>query len=225
MRNVIPPVVALLAATLAFSPPFASASPEILAEAGFEEDAVGATVPPSGGTLVVEDLYDDSTSSGGVSAVEAFQQAKRYRLSDAGTGAVRGIRAPLSTQAETGDITMECVVTAEQTNADAAIWLATPQEDEWILRAGFGSDGKFAVHGAGSSVSYSTGTRYRIVATLRRGSACTADYSVTDLSTDTVVLSATGLSVSGSPTAHCVRLRTGASTDGSYSLDDLLVTR
>lgn len=225
-------VVGLVAASLvpvllSSDLPRADALPTILASASFEADAVGATARPNGPPTVAEDVWDAGTYSGGVSGVVAYGSTKRYRLSDVGsTGEVKGIRLPLSSDVSTGTLMLECVATAEQADVDGGFLCAErPEKDEWICGIGFGADGKFRVHGSGTTVGYSADAAYRFRVILHFGASPTADYRILEIATGDTVLSSDGHSLPSSMTAGHMVFRTDASDAGAFTVDALSAVR
>jgi hypothetical protein len=198
---------------------------ETLASATFDDDLVGATARPNGPLTVSEEVYDDSDTSGGVSAVVAYGTGRRYALSDVGTsGGRRGIRAPLSSTVSSGTLVVSAVVSAGQTGAGGLLCLSTPDEDDWVGMVTFGSDGKLHTHAVPSTVSYAADHRYLVQITVVFGSGGHVDYAIRDLTTSQDVLSSTGNTLTSGVEAGSLFFTTGTTTDGAFSIDDLLAT-
>jgi hypothetical protein len=214
---------ALIVAMAAFgSATHGTSASETLAYAGFENDIVGAAARPGGPLTVEEQVYDDSDTTGGVSAVEAHGGGRRYRLSDVGTqGGRRGIRAPLSSTASSGTLVASAVVTPGQTGAGGSICLSTPDEVDWTGMVAIGSDGKFSVHGTPTDVSYTSGRSYRVEVTVAFGNQGSVDYSITDLTDSSVVVSSSGHPVPTNASVGSLFFTTDGSTDGTFAVDDL----
>jgi hypothetical protein len=220
-------VVVLGAAVLAAVVRPAGADPEILASASFESDSVGATAKPDGTPTVAEDVWDASSCSGGASGVVSSGSTMRYRLSDVGTeGGVRGIRLPLSTEVTGGTAIVEAVATAEQTDREGGtLALEDPEESKWTGLIGFGSDGKFRVHGSGTNVSYTANVRYRFTVTVHFGESPTADYTIVDLSTSQTVLESTNRAIYTGESLAAVSFCTGGEDDGAFTVDEVMASR
>ncbi len=217
--------VAILALSLTLAGGPAGAT-ETLASAGFESDLAGSTAHPGGQNEVLENLNHASSGSGGVSEVVSWSGGMRYRLSDAGvTGLSKGVSAPLSETVSSGTVVVEAVLAAEQTDGAAQFFVQGPLEGDPPGLIGFGSNGNFTVHGLATSTAYTSGHRYRVTITLHLDGTPSADYLVVDLDTSTTVIDSTGHSVASGATAGAVLFVTGASEEGGFTIDDILVTR
>lgn len=204
--------------------PGTSAS-ETLASATFDDDVVGAMARPDGLLLVEEQVYDDSDSTGGLSAVDVYGAGKRYRLSDVGTsGGRRGIRAPLSSTVSSGTLVVSAVVTAGQTGSGGTLGVSEPDEADWPGMVTLGSDGKFHTHAVPSQVSYSADHRYLVQITVVFGSGGHVDYAIRDLTTSQDVLSSTGNTLTSGAEAASLFFTTDTTTDGAFTIDDILAT-
>lgn len=203
-----------------------AAAIETLAFADFEPDVVGALARPGGPPTVVEEVWDESSGSQGFSEVVSWTGGKRYRISDAGvTGLLKGIRAPFSTGVSSGTLVVTAVLAAEQPGGGATCYVEGPEKQEWLGMIGFGSDGKWQVHGAGTSTPYAANHRYEAVITVHFGASPTTDYLVTDLEDQTTVIDSTGHSIGQGLVADRIVFQTGAAEEGAFTIDDILATR
>lgn len=204
----------------------AVADPEIFASASFESDSVGDHAKGLGGPEVDEEVHDIG-DSGGVSAVEAATNGKRYRIGDVGlTDAQRGVELPFSSTVSTGTLRVQAVVSAAQTGNGGEITCAGPKEWEATLgRVSFGASGTFLVHGSATSVDYVVDREYLVEMVFHLTGQRSVDYSITDLSDDSVVCTVTGVSVSEAGAARAVLFTTDLDAGGEFTLDEVLVSR
>lgn len=199
---------------------------DILAEADFEGDEPGDLARP-GVPGVEEEVYEDSDTTGGTSAVESAGGGLRYRISDLGTqGAVRGIRMPFSETATSGTVAFSADISAASAATGGVLTVSDPNEDRWVSMVAFGSDGKFRVHGQNTAFDYDAGTTYRVTATLTlEEDRAVVDYRIENLSDSEDFLALDDQVVPGAPCAGALRYRTASSADGSFAIDNVLVTR
>jgi hypothetical protein len=199
---------------------------ETLASADFEGDSEGAVARPGGPPTVQENVWTHDSGSGGTACVVAASGGKRFRLDDSGgTNLVRGILAPLSSAVSSGVVAVQATLRAEQTGGQAVLCVNDQEETEWYGCIGFGSDGKFTVHGSGTQVSYMANRSYRVTVTLDLGTGPHVDYLVVDLTDDATMLQSTGNSLATGATLGNVTFDTGAASEGAFAFDDLVVTR
>lgn len=204
--------------------PFAgpSSASEVLALAGFDSDATGATARPGGPPTVTEEVYDASDTTEGVSAVEVYGAGKRYRLSDVGSdGGTRGIHFPFTRNVSTGTLSLTATVSAAQFGNGGVLSVVRPDEEEWPVGVSFAANGTFRVHGNATTFAYAVGTSYRVDVTVTFGSPTTADYAITDLSQPSRVFTLEGCPVAGVNAAGALRFATSAVADGSFSVDEV----
>lgn len=205
----------------------AEATPEVLASADFESDAVGSSAKPGLPFEVSEDLWDQSTWMGGTSEVVAAGSHRRYRLCDVGApGQVKKVRLNLASTVSSGALTVSGILTAEQTDADGGVLAASDPGDgkEWGCRVAFGADGKFNVHGSATEVAYEADTSYAVTMTVHFGLVPTADYTITDAGTAEILFSSTGWIVADCTSAGSVTFSTDAQDAGGFTVDEILAT-
>lgn len=207
--------------------PLLRASGEVvLASADFESDLPGAMARPLGPPTVSEEVYDVSTTTGGVAVVEASGSGRRFLLGDVGTvNQVRGIRMPFSAIVSSGTLNVTADVCAAEQATGGILSLDDPQEGKWFLHLAFGGDGKFRVHDQATAHSYAVGTTYRVTATLTLGtSSTTVDYHVQNLSVPTDSFSVEDCISNGAPSIGALRYATDGPANGSFSIDNVVVS-